>query len=64
MLPDFDASGYLPPGIHRGALDDVVARFGQGSAERETETEEPVDFVAWARGQGFSDCSRVHVTFQ
>jgi hypothetical protein len=27
-LPDFNANGDLPPGIHRATIDEVVARFG------------------------------------
>jgi hypothetical protein len=46
MLPDFDENGYLPQGIHRSTLDDVVVRFGHGSAEKETETQELLEFVA------------------
>lgn len=49
MLPEFDESGYLPPGIHLCTLEEVVSRFGQGSPEREVETNELVKFVQWAR---------------
>jgi len=29
VIPDFDASGLLPPGVHRGEWDEVAQRFGQ-----------------------------------
>lgn len=32
MIPEFDPqTGYLPPGIHQGAWDEVVGRFGGNS---------------------------------
>ena len=52
MLPDFDAHGYLPPGIHRCNLAGVIARFERGSSERQVETSELLAFVAWARQAG------------
>ncbi len=33
-LPDFDAAGDLPPGVHRATLDEVSRRFGVGSEQR------------------------------
>ncbi|MGD9632272.1 MAG: hypothetical protein AB7G28_25875 [Pirellulales bacterium] len=52
MLPTFDEFGNLPPGIHRCAVDELIARFGSGSPEREVETKELLDFIAWARTTG------------
>ena len=49
MLPSFDEYGYLPPGIHQCDVDELVARFGSGSPEREVETQELLDFLAWTR---------------
>jgi hypothetical protein len=49
MLPAFDANGNLPAGIHRCSIHDVIARFGNGSPERQVETAELIDFVTWAR---------------
>ncbi len=40
MLPPFDDLGNLPPGIHPCDTDELVARFGSGSPEREIETQE------------------------
>jgi hypothetical protein len=33
-LPPFNAAGDLPPGVHRAALREVLARLGQGSSRR------------------------------
>lgn len=30
MIPAFDATGDLPPGIHRATLEELLSRFGQG----------------------------------
>ncbi|GDY21920.1 hypothetical protein LBMAG56_32670 [Verrucomicrobiota bacterium] len=32
---EFNEAGDLPPGIHRGSLSEVLARFGHGSAQRQ-----------------------------
>ena len=34
MLPEFDAFGNLPPGVHRATWDELVERFG-GNAHRQ-----------------------------
>jgi hypothetical protein len=52
VLPPFGNYGYLPPGIHRSGVDEFIARFGNGSAEREVEIQELLDFFAWARQAG------------
>ena len=33
-LPGFNADGDLPPGVYRATLEEVLARFGQGSMQR------------------------------
>lgn len=33
-LPPFDRRGDLPEGVHRASLDEVLARFGQGTPQR------------------------------
>jgi len=38
-LPDFNEAGDLPEGVHRATLDEVLARFGKGTARREAATE-------------------------
>lgn len=52
MLPSFDEFGYLPSGVHRCGVDELIARFGSGSPEREVETQELLDFMAWASKAG------------
>ncbi len=52
MLPAFDDFGNLPPGIHRCTIDELVARFGTGSEEREAETDELLRFIAAAKSSG------------
>ena len=32
--PEFNEAGDLPPGIHRGSLEDVLGHFGDGSGQR------------------------------
>ncbi|MEX0642413.1 MAG: hypothetical protein WD468_06915 [Pirellulales bacterium] len=39
MIPPFDQSGYLPPGIHPATLDEIVARFGHLSEIRRVQLE-------------------------
>lgn len=33
-LPDFNEAGDLPPEVHRATLDEILERFGSGSARR------------------------------
>lgn len=37
MIPDFEDNGCLPPGIYRASLEEVIARFGRGSENREAQ---------------------------
>jgi len=37
MIPAFDDSGNLPPGIHPATLDEIETRFGRGSEIREAQ---------------------------
>lgn len=34
MIPAFDEHGYLPAGVHRAAIDEVISRFGRDSDQR------------------------------
>jgi hypothetical protein len=34
LLPDFDSSGDLPPGVHRATLNEVLQRFGTAGGQR------------------------------
>ena len=52
MLPHFDDFGNLPPGIHPCSVSELVARFGSGSEERETEINELLHFIEIARAAG------------
>jgi hypothetical protein len=35
LIRPLDDRGYLPAGVHSATLDEVIARFGQGSEQRE-----------------------------
>lgn len=39
MIPAFDDSGLLPPGVHPATLDEVEARFGRGTELRRVQME-------------------------
>lgn len=52
MLPPFDDFGNLPQGIHACTVAELVARFGSGSEERQTEISELVNFIEAAKTAG------------
>jgi hypothetical protein len=52
MLPAFDDFGNLPPGIHPCSVDELAARFGRGSEEREAEMAELIQFINAAKVAG------------
>src|SRR5438270_4292408 len=52
MLPPFDDVGNLPPGIHACSISELIARFGSGSEERETEISELLQFIEAAKAAG------------
>ena len=52
MLPDFDDDGNLPAGIYTCSIEELAARFGTGSEERETEINELLNFVEAAKKAG------------
>jgi hypothetical protein len=37
-LPDFDSQGELPAGVHQATLDEIIARFGSGTPQRQAVT--------------------------
>lgn len=37
-LPNFGDEGELPEGVHQAAIDEVIARFGSGTAQRQVVT--------------------------
>jgi hypothetical protein len=54
-LPEFNEFGDLPEGIHPASLDEVVDRFGSGSAQRRTVTERLRRVYGLARATGHLD---------
>jgi predicted nucleotidyltransferase len=38
LPPEFDSQGNLPAGVHRASLDEVIARFGHGTSQRQLVT--------------------------
>jgi len=51
-LPAFDSRGDLPVGVHPATLADVIARFGQGTPQRELVAGRLVHIYALARATG------------
>jgi hypothetical protein len=37
-LPNFDSKGELPEGVHQATIDEIVARFGHGTPQRQAVT--------------------------
>ncbi len=52
MLPAFDEFGNLPPGIHACSVAELVARFGNGSQERQAQIKELLHFIEAATAAG------------
>lgn len=52
MIPPFDDSGNLPPGVHSASLNDIEARFGRDSELRRVEMESVRWMVDLARRAG------------
>jgi hypothetical protein len=52
MIPDCNDDGYLPPGIHPAALDEIAFRFGQESELRQVQMESLRCLVDLARRAG------------
>ena len=51
-LPDFDDNGFLPAGVHRATLDEVVERFGCSTEIRRVQAESLGWVVESARRAG------------
>jgi hypothetical protein len=51
-LPPFDHRGDLPEGVHRAALDEVLARFGQDTPQRQLVTARLLRVYELARKTG------------
>src|SRR5262245_47710607 len=54
-LPDFNDEGDLPEGVYRATWDEVVARFGHGSPQRQEVTARLQRIRELALGTGFLD---------
>jgi hypothetical protein len=52
MIPEFNDDGYLPPGIHLATLEEIAARFGQGSEVRRAQVQSLGWLVDLARRAG------------
>ena len=52
MIPPFDDTGYLPPGVHPATLDEIDARFGRASELRRVQMESVRWMVDLARRAG------------
>ena len=51
-LPASSPSGYLPPGIHRATLSEIVARFGSATPRRQTLADRLQTLITLARATG------------
>ena len=51
-LEPFDSNGDLPGGVHRATLDEVLARFGHGTTQRQIATGRLKRVMELARGTG------------
>lgn len=51
-LPQFDINGDLPEGVYRASLDEVLARFGHGTLQRELVTTRLVRVYDHAQATG------------
>jgi hypothetical protein len=52
MLPAFDDAGNLPSRIHVCSVEELVARFGTGSDERDAQISELLHFIEAAKAAG------------
>ena len=54
-LPEFNADGNLPQGIHRATLDEAISRFGVGSRQRRDVTNRLLHIYKLILNTGFLD---------
>lgn len=52
MIPDYNANGYLPPGLHSATIDELASRFGHGSELRRVQMQSLGWLVDIARRAG------------
>jgi hypothetical protein len=46
MIPPFNENGYLPPGIHKASLEEIIERFGWQSQVRRDQ----IESLRWLMG--------------
>lgn len=51
-LPEFDRAGDLPLGVHQASIDEVIARFGQSTLQRQVVTARLLRVYERASGTG------------
>ena len=51
-LPELDSHGDLPVGVHQASLDEVIARFGHGTPQRQLVTTRLLRVLKLAEGTG------------
>ena len=51
-LPELDSYGDLPIGVHQASLDEVIARFGHGTSQRQLVTTRLLRVLKLAEGTG------------
>lgn len=61
--PEFNADGDLPPGVHRATIDEVLQRFGSGTAAREHAARSLTRIVQLAKTTGHLDRTIVFGSF-
>ncbi|NUM77757.1 hypothetical protein HUU40_25625 [candidate division KSB1 bacterium] len=54
-LPNFNNQGELPEGVHSATIDEVIARFGVGTAERQAATAKLLEIYHIATSTGKLD---------
>jgi len=54
-LPDFNSQGDLPPGVYQATMDEVLVRFGGGTAQRQAVTARLLQICELANATGEMD---------
>jgi hypothetical protein len=52
LIPPLNELGYLPPGVHRATLEEVLDRFGHGSEQREAQAQSLLWLLPLCRDAG------------
>jgi hypothetical protein len=56
MIPSFDERGYLPPGVHKASLEEVIDRFGHGSEIRQAQADSLRWLIPLCKSAGIARC--------